>query len=143
MKKESGFTLIELMIVVTIIAILASIVVPSYRNRVITSKLMEGVSALADARVKMEQAFMDYKTYNTIGDGVTCPATIPLASKNFTYACSNLTDITYTITATGINSLAGFSYTINETNTHATTSLQTGWGSPTTNCWITTRGGTC
>ena len=143
MKRESGFTLIELMIVVTIIAILASIVVPSYRNRVITSKLMEGVSALADARVKMEQAFMDYKTYNTIGDGVTCPATIPLASKNFTYACSNLTDTTYTITATGIDSLAGFSYTINETNTHATTGLKAGWGSTTTNCWITTKGGTC
>lgn len=132
MGKQRGFTLVELMIVVVVIGILASVAIPSYNNYSIRGKLMEATSALSDARIKMEQFFQDNRTYV----GGTCPA----ATTNFTYACSNLTATTYTITATGIGTtLSAYSYSINESNIKASS---TPWGNSTT-CWVTNTGGGC
>jgi len=131
MKTIKGFTLIELMIVIVVIGILARIAYPSYTDYVIRGKLIEGTSALSNGRVKMEQYFQDNRTY------VAGPA--PANTTNFTYAASNLALGTYTITATGVGSLAGFSYSINESNTKAST---TPWGNSTT-CWVVKKGGGC
>lgn len=135
MSKQQGFTLVELMVVVVIIGILATVAVPSFSNYSIRGKLAEATSALSDGRVKMEQFYQDNRTYV----GGTCPA----ATSNFTYACSNLTANTYTITATGKSSLSVFSYTIDQTNTKQTTALKAGWGTVPANCWITSAGGSC
>ncbi|MDD2701394.1 MAG: type IV pilin protein [Sideroxydans sp.] len=142
MKQQNGFTLIELMIVVAIIAILTSVALPAYQDYVIRSRLTEAVSNLSDARIKMEQFYQDNLKYGDAG-GAVCPATIPASSAYFTYACSTPTTNTYTITATGIDSVNGFVYTIDESNTRTTTGVKTGWGSVPANCWITTKGGTC
>lgn len=45
-QKQSGFSLLELMIVVVIVAILAAIAVPSYRNFVLESTRSEGTAEL-------------------------------------------------------------------------------------------------
>ena len=63
MTRARGFTLIELMIVVGIMAILASIAIPSYSEYVRRSRITEAVSALSGMRVKMEQYFQDNRTY--------------------------------------------------------------------------------
>lgn len=131
MKMQKGFTLIEMMIVVAVIGILASIAVPAYTDYVTRGKLVEGTSALADGRIRMEQFFQDNRTYA----GGPCPA----ATTNFTYACGNPTTTIYTITATGVGNLAAFSYTINQANTKGST---TPWGNSTT-CWVTKKGGVC
>jgi type IV pilus assembly protein PilE len=131
MKAQNGFTLIELMIVVVVIGILSAVAYPSYSDYVKRGKLTEGTSALSDGRVKMEQFFQDNRTY--IGG----PA--PAATTNFTYATGNPSLTTYTITATGIDSLAAFSYTIDQNNTKTS---NTPWGNSTT-CWVVKKGGAC
>ena len=143
MKKQNGFTLVELMIVVAIIGILSAIAMPSYNDYVTRGKLPEATSALSDGRIKMEQFFQDNRTYDKNGDGTTCPPGIPAATTNFTYACNNLSPTTYTITATGIGSLSVFSYSIDQSNTKRTTALKAGWGTVPANCWITQKGGAC
>jgi type IV pilus assembly protein PilE len=137
MKLQNGFTLIELMVVVVIIGILTSIAVPAYSDYVLRGKLVEATSALSDGRVKIEQYFQDNRTYAGWG----CVT----ATTNFTYACSNLTTNTYTITASGkVNTpTASFSYTINQDNLKKTTSLKAGWGLTPSDCWITKKGGSC
>ena len=61
-KKQSGFTLIELMIVVTIIGILASIAVPAYRDYTIRTRVSESASVFYP--VKTETAVYFSETGN-------------------------------------------------------------------------------
>ncbi len=139
-RSHKGFTLIELMIVVVVVGILAALALPAYNDYVTRGKLVEATSALSDGRVKLEQFFQDNHTYvGADAVGGPCPA----ATTNFTYACSNLSRTTYTITATGRSALSSFSYTIDETNTKKTIGLAPGWGTTPANCWITKKGEAC
>lgn len=140
MKLQSGFTLIELMITLAIIGILASVALPAYQDYVIRGNLIEGTSALSDARIKMEQYFQDNRTYAG-ADLVVGPC--PAATKNFSYTCSNLTAGTYTITATGLNSVSDFTFTIDQGNTKTTTEIKSDWGTAPMNCWVTKKGDGC
>ncbi len=51
MKKQTGFTLIELMIVVAIVGILASIALPTYQDYTIRARVNEGISLSSSAKI--------------------------------------------------------------------------------------------
>ena len=127
--------MIELMIVVAVIGLLASIGYPNYRDYVTRGKIAEATSGLSDGRIKLEQFFQDNRTY------VGGPS--PTATSNFTFLSSSLTATTYTITASAIGAIVGFVYTIDQNNTKTTTGVPTGWGTPPIACWVTKRGGGC
>jgi type IV pilus assembly protein PilE len=142
MRHAKGFTLIEAMIVVAIVAILGAIAVPGYNNYVMRSKISEAVANLSDMRVKMEQYFLDHRTYV----GACAAGTVaPLPSgKYFTYACPTLTATTYTITATGSASQAmgGFTYQIDHQNQRQTIAVPAGW-TASLSCWTLRNDGSC
>ena len=85
MNKQSGFTLIELMIVVAIVGILATIAYPSYSDYVIRGRIPEATSALAAKRVQLEQFFQDNRTY--VG-APACAADDATTSRFFNFSCN-------------------------------------------------------
>jgi len=128
--RSAGFSLIEIMIVVAIIGILASIALPAYQDYLKKGRAAEATSAIADAKVKMEQFFQDNRTYA----GGPCPA----AGKYFTYAC--VSDATsFTITATGSGDMSNFEFSVNDANDKASKYDGTVGGT----CWLTNKSGSC
>ncbi|MGY3266795.1 pilin [Lysobacter sp. HA35] len=60
MKTQQGFTLIEVMIVVAIIAILAAIALPAYQDYVARAQVSEGLSLSAEAKSAVSEYFANY-----------------------------------------------------------------------------------
>ena len=71
-KAQQGFTLIELMIVVVIIGILASIAIPAYQDYIAKSQFTAGLAEISPGKVMME-------TFSNEGTAVTTAADIGLA----------------------------------------------------------------
>ena len=63
MKQQHGFTLIELMIVLVVIAILTAIAYPSYTNQVLKMRRGDGIAALNRVAMVMETCRSDNATY--------------------------------------------------------------------------------
>ncbi len=128
-QRASGFTLIEMMVVVAIVAILAAIAIPSYTKYVQRGDLVEATQALAQYRVQMEQYYQDNNTY---ANGANCGVAYPTLV-NFALTCTLNGGQAYTATATGAGQVARFIYTIDQNNTQKTTWA---WGSTSTTSWI-------
>lgn len=137
-RGESGFTLIELMVVVAIVGILAAIALPSYRDYIMRSRIAEATSALAAKRVRMEAFYDNNRTYVDAPDCLDDTT----ASKYFTFSCSASTANTYTLQGVGSGQMLGFTFTVNEANARATTSAPAGWATAA-DCWVTRKDGSC
>lgn len=145
----AGFTMIELIITVAVIAILAAIAVPSYVDYVTRSKLVEAKSNLSDMRTRLEQYFLDNRAYpNACIPYASGPAGagniyLPSSNKYFSVSCA-LTATTYTITATGASTggTGGFVFTIDQNNNRQTTGVPTGWKTSNV-CWVSRKNGDC
>ena len=65
MKKQQGFTLIELMIVVAIIGILAAIAIPAYQDYTIRAQVSEGLNLAGGAKAAVSEFTMDTGSFPT------------------------------------------------------------------------------
>ncbi len=150
MKYAKGFTLIELMIAVVILAIIIAVGVPMYGDYVTRGKVVEATSTLSSTRVQMEQYFQDYRTYVSTAGAPNCAIAMPQAPvvKYFTFTCQAPDSTHYTITASGTAGMTGWSYTIDQQNNKASAmtgnAATAGWtvANPNT-CWVTKKGGIC
>lgn len=145
MKNSSGFTLVELMVVVAIIGILAAIAMPSYNDYVIRGKVPDAISGLSNKAVSMEQFFQDNRTY-AAGPGCTADTT---TSRFFNFDCTAVATVsTFTLRATGKDSMLGFTYTVTESGAKRTViaaPAPSNWRTDPAGvaCWLTRQGGTC
>ena len=146
-RGSGGFTLIELMITVAVIAILAAIALPAYGDYVKRGKLVDATNGLAGLRARMEQHYQDDRSYQRVNIASPCDSAeltkLNATTSNFVFTCPTLSDSAYTALATGQGTVAGFQYSINQDGTMATVALPAGWGAAASGCWITRRGGAC
>lgn len=110
-KFESGFTLIELMITVVIIAILAAIAMPMYSNYITKAKARNAGADLVTLSLVIESLYQRNLVYpiptanptdSTVKTQEYATAWQPAETDNFKYT-ANVTATTYTLTATGIS----------------------------------------
>ena len=137
-QKMKGFTLIELMVTVAIVGILSAVALPAYQSYIVRGKIPDATSTLSLKAVRLEQFFQDNKTYV----GATACAADTTASKYFSFQCSDSSATGFTLVATGLGSMEGFAYSIDQNNTKQTTAVPSGWHA-NASCWVTNTAGTC
>jgi len=127
---HQGFTLIELMIVVIIIGILASIAYPSYVDSVRKSRRSDAQAVLVESANIMERAFTEFNTYNSASTALPFSVSPKTGTTYYNLRFAARTATTYTIQAipTG-NQTADNCLTLNLSSTGVKTASGTG------NCW--------
>ena len=105
-----GFTLIEVMIVVAIIAVIAAVAIPGYQNQIRDSRRADCLAVMAQGRQMMERFYTKNYTYAGAVIGTDTPAKCPIDG-NATYynlafvGAPNATS--FTLQATPANEQAG------------------------------------
>ncbi len=104
-RRQRGFTLIELMITIAIIAIISTIALPSYRDYVMRANRTATASYLLEVAGLQERRFLDARAYaaDMTALGATPPNEI---ASNYTIATAGdntTTPPSYTVTATPIS----------------------------------------
>ena len=142
--RSKGFTLIELMITVAIVAILAAVSYPQYTEYVRRSRLAEATGTLAATRVRLEQFYQDNRNYGSTASA--CGVSMP-SGDHFTYSCnwgSGGTAQSFVLTASGksATNMGGYDFTVDQDNAQRTTAF-VGAGSLPANCWLRRKDDTC
>ena len=133
MKRNKGFTLIELMIVVAIVGIIAMVGMAYFGDNVVAANRTEARSALSQTSGSLEKCRSLYGAYNH----ANCNVVLPFDTENNYYqvTATAMTGTTFTLTATPIagqpQSGDGDCTTLTLTNT----GVRGATGADTTECW--------
>jgi type IV pilus assembly protein PilE len=96
MNDRRGFTLIELMVVVAIVAILASVAIPSYQTYVMRGNRTDGITPLQSTMNAQERYYTDNRTYTinlgTGGLNIGPAANSPLVSGDYSITAQQCKD---------------------------------------------------
>ncbi len=130
MKKVIGFTLIEVMIVVVIVGILASIAYPSYIDYVTRSNRAEAHAALLKVANLEEQFYLDNKSYTDTMTDLGFAADPYVTEHGYYSVGASVNGSTLTITATPQGSQAA-----RDSSCQTITITDTGAKGPSAECW--------
>lgn len=144
MKKAAGFTLIEIMIVVAIVAILAAIALPAYQDSITKGRRTDAASALQGLAQAMERYYTEKGTYvgaaGTGGVPTIFPSKSPIdgSATYYNLTISAATANTYTLSATATGAQAGDgNLTLSSTGARTWDKDNNGSISSTESCWET------
>ena len=132
--KQSGFTLIELMIVVAIISILAVVATGYFGDNVTAARRTDGRTALLNAASTLEKCKAVYGAYNNANCSITSTSSIASSDGHYTVSTSSLTATAFTLQAVPVAGTpqAGDTACTKMTLTH----LGIQGGTPASNeCW--------
>lgn len=127
--KTRGFTLIELMIVIAVLGILASIALPAYNKQVEKTRRSDAIASLLGTAQRLERCFTRNNSYSAAG----CPSGTFDSEEEFYAVRVAATATTYTLTATAQGAQSGDScspFTLDELgNRNAASTTDRCWGS--------------
>ena len=109
MRRQRGFTLLELMIVVAVVAVLAMIALPMYGEQSRKGKRAEAAQALGDLQLRQESWRADHPTYGALNDltgSAAASTSYNTGLKYYTVSVSGNNDVGYILTATRKGELA-------------------------------------
>lgn len=107
-KKQQGFTLIELMIVVAVIGVLAAIAIPQYQKYVAKAEVAAALASMAGVKTNVEAYTVEYGVFPaaTESSALGVPASIPQGTMAFNPTASTAAgSIDFTFSSANVSSL--------------------------------------
>jgi len=139
--RQRGFTLVEMVVALSIVAILAAIALPSFKKQTLRSKRSDALVALQQAAAAQERFYAINARYVANADPAAGTASITSPQQLYTITVAiNATATTFTATATPVagrtqaNDSDCTTFTLTNTGAQGSTGTYASGGSPG-NCW--------
>ena len=118
-RRQAGFTLMELMVVIVIIGLLAAVALPSYQSYVRKANRAAGKSKLLEIAAKQESYFADNKKYTNDLSKLGYLGNTVGVDRDYKFVTSTSTSAVYVISAVSAAPNTSFTLTANAANTQS------------------------
>jgi len=102
MRRQVGFTLLELMIVVVVISILSALAISSYRSYAVRTHRTDAQRTLIDLAGRQERFFYSHNVYTSTLADLSGTSTMVGNGEYYTISIPSASSTDYTITATAV-----------------------------------------